>query len=39
MLFFEITFEYEDNLHKIVEIGFKEGLSMGFENMDKVLAK
>lgn len=33
-----ISFDSEDDLKKIVEMGFKEGFRMAHENLDKVLA-
>lgn len=33
----EITFDSEESLNKIVEMGFKEGFSMGLSNLDELL--
>lgn len=35
----EITFATEDDLHKIVEMGFKEGFAAAHNNLDELLAK
>ncbi|HEV7779632.1 MAG TPA: SRPBCC domain-containing protein [Chitinophagaceae bacterium] len=35
----EITFNSEDDLNKIVEMGFKEGFRMAHENLDRILQK
>ncbi len=33
----EITFDSEESLNKIVEMGFKEGFTMGLGNLDELL--
>lgn len=33
----EISFDSEESLNKIVEMGFKEGFSMGLTNLDELL--
>jgi uncharacterized protein YndB with AHSA1/START domain len=35
----EITFDSEADLQQIVDMGFKEGFSMGLGNLDELLAK
>jgi uncharacterized protein YndB with AHSA1/START domain len=35
----EVTFATEDDLKKIVEMGFKEGFAMAHTNLDELLAK
>jgi uncharacterized protein YndB with AHSA1/START domain len=35
----EVTFATEDDMKKIVEMGFKEGFAMAHTNLDEILAK
>jgi uncharacterized protein YndB with AHSA1/START domain len=35
----EITFEREEDLEKIIEMGFKEGFTMAHSNLDELLAE
>ncbi len=35
----EITFEKEEDMEKIIEMGFQDGFSMGLENLDELLVK
>lgn len=35
----EITFKTEEDLNKIIEMGFKEGFTMAHSNLDELLAK
>jgi uncharacterized protein YndB with AHSA1/START domain len=37
-LYIEISFDNEADLQKIVEMGFKEGFTMGLSNLDALLA-
>jgi PhnB protein len=34
----DITFEKEEDIQKIIEMGFKEGFTMGMDNLDEYLA-
>lgn len=37
--FMELAFDNEEDLEKIVAMGFKEGFSMGLSNLDELLAQ